>query len=266
MKKDESGSDLLFTKVLDMGNNMSIWHVNIERCREQDKNARVMDKETFDRLKDNIATDQRLESLPFGYIRANKSGNQEFHIVSGHHRCRAARMANVSDIHVMVLDEDLTPDKIKSKQLAHNAISGHDDTQVLKELYDSIQTVEDKIRSGVKEVDLDKEKYRNVSIDDISLDFDFKTVKFFFLPSQMEKLEDVAAEISEGDHVLISDRAHFDKFAETLRKLSGIEDIRNVGSLIDKMCSITLGYIKEEKRKAKELKDTALENTIGNAE
>lgn len=255
MKKTEAGADFLFKKVLNMDADMSIWHVHIERCREQDKNARVMDKETFDRLKSNIEHDGRLESLPFGYIKPNTSGNHEFHIVSGHHRVRAARMANVTEMYVLVVNEDLNMDQIRSKQLAHNAIAGHDDTQVLKELYDSIHTIEERVKSGIKDVDIDKEKYRNVSIDDISLDFDFKVVKFMFLPSQLEKLEEVVKEITEGDQVMVSDKAVFDKFAETLRKLSKNEDIRNVGSLIDKMCSITLGYLKEEKRKKKALED-----------
>lgn len=56
MKVEEAGKELTFEKLVDVyEGKMSIWKVNIERCRERDKNARIMDKETFDRLKANIA-------------------------------------------------------------------------------------------------------------------------------------------------------------------------------------------------------------------
>ena len=114
MKVEEKGKELVFEKIVDLYEGMSIWKVNIERCRERDKNARIMDKETFDRLTQTIAEDERLESLPFGYVKANPSGNKEFFIVSGHHRIRAARSANITEIFVLVAEEDMTEDQIRS--------------------------------------------------------------------------------------------------------------------------------------------------------
>ena len=144
MKVEEKGKELVFEKIVDLYEGMSIWKVNIERCRERDKNARIMDKETFDRLTQTIAEDERLESLPFGYVKANPSGNKEFFIVSGHHRIRAARSANITEIFVLVAEEDMTEDQIKSKQLAHNALAGADDPQVLREIYESISDLDEK--------------------------------------------------------------------------------------------------------------------------
>lgn len=242
MKKDGKGEDLTFEKVVDLYEGLSIWKVNIERCREQDTNARVMDKETFDRLTANIAEDSRLESLPFGYIEANPSGNMEFKIISGHHRIRAARSANVVDIFVLVHEGTLTRDQVISKQLSHNALSGEDDTQTLKKLYDEIEDIDEKIKSGIREVDLDTEQYRMVSVEDVALDFDFKTLKLFFLNKQMKDFEAVCDQIQSDDKVAVSTLEEFDQISETIRKVSKNENIRNVSSIIARMCEIVSAH------------------------
>jgi len=244
MKKDGTGHDLTFEKIADLYDGISLWKVHIERCREQDKNARVMDKETFDRLTENISSSERLESLPFGYIRSNNAGNYEFHIISGHHRIRAARSGGITELFVLVYEDELTDDEIKSKQLAHNALSGEDDAQVLKEIYDSISDVDEKIKSGVRNADFDKDKYRNVSVEDISLDFDYKVVKLMFLSSQMQKFDVVLDEIQDEDEVYMTKLEEFEPFAKTIRDLSKREDIRNVASLIERMCEITQEYLR----------------------
>lgn len=234
-----------FKKLLDLYPGLSIWLVDISLVREQDKNARVMDKVTFDRLKKNLEADKRLESLPLGYVRTNGAGNQEFNIISGHHRTRAALMAGITELYVIVIEEELTEDQIKSKQLAHNAIAGIDDAQVLKELYNSIQDVEEKIKSGITEMALTPEKFKPVSVDSIDLEFDYKCVKIMFLASQATKFEEMVKEIGQDETVLIADHAQFDDFAKTLRELSGNENIRNVASIMGRMCEIVCEYIKD---------------------
>lgn len=244
MKKDETGAELRMEKVADLYKGMSIWLVDIERCREQDKNARVMDKQTFDRLKMNIEQDQRLESLPLGYIKANPSGNLEFHIISGHHRVRASRSANIKEIYVLVMEEDLTYDEIVAKQLAHNAIAGEDDKQVLKELYESIRDVDERIKSGVRDIDFKDGRFRNVKVDDIALDFEFRTLKVIFLSHQINKFDAVINEIQADDKVYLAPMEEFEKLSATIREVSGREDIRNAASILDRMCEIVKNYYK----------------------
>lgn len=242
-KKDEHGEELTFEKLMDIyEDKFSIWKVNIERIREQDKNARVMDKTTFDQLKANIGGDNALESLPYGYIDENNSGNLEFKLISGHHRTRAARSAEVTEIIVLADNRKLTEDEVKSKQLAHNALSGYDDDQVLKEIYDSIEDVDKKIASGIRDNAFDEMKYRNVKTDDIKIDFDYKQLRVMFLSSQMDKFEDVVADITNDDTVVLTDIETFDKMAETIREVSGKEDIRALPSIFEKMCDIVKEY------------------------
>ena len=103
-------------KIAELENGLSLWKVGIDMLREMDKNARVMESEKFELLKEIIEEDKRLESLPL--VTLKKDGRGEFLIISGHHRTRAARMAGLQQIHVLVDENELTLDQIKSKQLS----------------------------------------------------------------------------------------------------------------------------------------------------
>ena len=169
-------------KLLELDKDFSIWRVPVELLREQDKNARVMDNDKFDRLTENIKKDGRLESLPLCVLKNNVAGNKEFHIISGHHRIRAAKKAGVLNIPCLVIEREMTRDEIISKQLSHNSLSGYDDINVLKDLYDEIHNIDLKIASGIKEEDL-KISDINVKIDDVMVDLNFELINILFLDS-----------------------------------------------------------------------------------
>lgn len=242
MKKDGDGTELVFEKVIDLaeyGGKMGVWRVHIERCRERDKNARVMDKAVFDQLKDNLAENMALESMPYGFIRTGVNGQLEFAIVSGHHRIRAARAAQIEVIYVLATEEELSEDDIISKQLSHNALSGQDDTQVLRELWDEIRNIDAKTRSGIRESDFDKTKFRPVPAEEVSVDYEFECIKFMFLPSQVENFERVCEHIFANDKVYVMDKlTEFETVTATLRNVSKNENIRNVASILGRMCEI----------------------------
>lgn len=246
MKKDENGQELVFEKVLDLseyGGKLGIWRVHVERCRERDKNARVMDKAVFDQLKENMSQNGSLESLPFGYIGKTRDGELEFCIISGHHRIRAARAAHIMVVYVIATEDELTEDEIISKQLSHNALSGEDDQQVLKDLFESIRSIDEKTRSGIRVSDFDKAKFRPVPAEEVSVDFEFEQIKFMFLPSQVENFEAVCEQIYAHEKVYVADKlAEFEPLTETLRRVSKNENIRNVASIIGKMCEIVQQY------------------------
>lgn len=242
MKKDENGQELVFEKVLDLseyGGKLGIWRVHVERCRERDKNARVMDKAVFDQLKENMSQNKSLESLPFGYIGKTRDGELEFCIISGHHRIRAARASQIMIVYVLATEDELTEDEIISKQLSHNSLSGEDDQQVLKDLFDSIRSIDEKTRSGIRVSDFDKNKFRPVPAEEVSVDFEFEAIKFMFLPYQVENFEAVCEQIYAHEKVYVADKlSEFDKLTDTLRRVSKNENIRNVASIIGRMCEI----------------------------
>ncbi len=86
-------------KVIDLpATTLSIYKVHPDILREQDKNARVMDAKPFQRLTENIKKNGQMESMPYCHKTVSPGGSEEFSIISGHHRVRAARKAGLTEI------------------------------------------------------------------------------------------------------------------------------------------------------------------------
>ena len=132
-------------RILELGNGLELWKVHPSSLREQDVNARSMPKAMFERLAQTIARDKRLESLP---LCAKTERGLE--IISGHHRVRAATAAGISEMFVLVDATGLTRSQIAAKQLAHNAIEGQDNEQLLAEIYRQIEDAESTRSSTLK--------------------------------------------------------------------------------------------------------------------
>ena len=227
-----------------MGNGIAVWKVDVDLLREQDKNARVMSPDKFERMKGTIAEGGRLESLPLCVIQKNTAGNEEFHIISGHHRTRAARAAGLRKVFVMVIEEELTHDQIRAKQLAHNALTGYDDPVLLAELFSEIQSVEAKLESGIFDGDIDFE-LPSIQADDIVFDFDYEMLQILFLPKQKEKFDEVLNLLKKDAEVYLADKADFEKLRGVLAEMSGRENIRNVSALFAKMLDIVEAHYKQ---------------------
>ena len=227
-----------------MGNGIAVWKVDVDLLREQDKNARVMSPDKFERMKGTIAEGGRLESLPLCVIQKNTAGNEEFHIISGHHRTRAARAAGLRKVFVMVIEEELTHDQIRAKQLAHNALTGYDDPVLLAELFSEIQSVEAKLESGIFDGDIDFE-LPSIRADDIVFDFDYEMLQILFLPKQKEKFDEVLNLLEKDAEVYLADKADFEKLRGVLAEMSGRENIRNVSALFAKMLDIVEAHYKQ---------------------
>lgn len=233
-------------KKLDLGNGTSIWLVHLDATREQDKNARVLPPEKFDRLTENIKKDGRLESLPLCIKKTNQAGNEEFLIVSGHHRIRAARAAGLTEIFIMTLEEELTRDQIIAKQLAHNALVGYDDPIMLKDLYAEIQDINAKLESGILEGEISID-LPAVSVDELTFDFDYEMLQILFLPKQKERFENVLKLIEADAEVYLADKADFERMKEQVIKISKKENIRNASALMARMVDIVEEYYQNKK-------------------
>ena len=164
--------------------------------REQDKNARVMDPKTFQRLTENIKSNKQLESLPYCHKTISPGGSEEFSIISGHHRVRAARKATLKEIYILVEDKELTKSQVIAKQLAHNSLAGADDQQVLLELYNAIDEINAKLESGIFNFERDI-KDISVSVDEVKLSFEYEQVTILFLKHEYEDFMKVIAELED---------------------------------------------------------------------
>lgn len=237
VKKPEIVNEKTIERVLDMGNGLAIYKVHIDCLREQDKNAQVMPIKRFERLQENIRKDKRLESLP---LCGMPNEHNELPIISGHHRIRASRAAAVLYIFVLVIEEVLTPDQVKAKQLAHNALSGHSDAQLLKEIYEGISTLEAKLESGIFEEDLKLDS--KVKIDEIGIEFDYQNIHLLFLPNQKKTFDNVIKVLEEKSSIHVADLEYFEQFKKAVQKVSKNEDVRSTSGIILKMCEVVEEY------------------------
>lgn len=198
-----------------------------------------MGNEMFKQLASNIKKRKTIvESLPFC---AETSKGIE--IISGHHRVRASRSVDIQNIHVLLDKSGLSRDEIIAKQLAHNNIDGMIDKQMTADLFDEIKDIDAKIESFVTPSDLDMSTLNNLKIGDMGMGIEFKSISFFFLPSQLERFDEVTTLITNDTSTVgIAQLEYYEKLREAINKVKDIDDIRSVGMIISKMCEITLEY------------------------
>jgi len=175
-------------------------------------------------------------------------------IVSGHHRVRAAHVADLTEIYILLDTSGLSRDEIKAKQIAHNTISGFDDPELLAELYNSINSAEARLEAYIDEEALRAQlDTTHINIGDIETDINFRMATFLFLPHQLEKLDEVIALIDpDTKMVALSELSYFEKFKEALTRTREEADIRSLGMILSKMCDIVLEHYAELKMEREE--------------
>lgn len=178
-------------------------------------NAHFMPKKVYDQLVENVRRDGNLSSLPFCWHDADG----KIHILSGHHRVDAAGSAGVDAVLYLYSDAELTADQRTAIQLSHNSLVGEDDLAILKRQWESIASIEAKLYSG-----LDDEYFK--SFEPVSLgafnerDIRFETIELLFLPSETDRIVEVAAKLGKSKRVRLAGWAeHYDLMAEALMRL-----------------------------------------------
>jgi hypothetical protein len=234
-------------KLLDLGNGTSIWRLHLDWLREMEKNARVMDPDRFERLVANVRKEERLESLPL--VTPNSEREGEFLIISGHHRTRAARSAGVMEIVVLSLDEALTMDQIKSKQLAHNFLNGDDDKQMLRQILAEIQDLDALIESGLSHLREDLPDQR-IQVDEVKFDVESEVVNVVFLTHQKQTFDQAIELLADRGDVIVEALPAFEPFREAVAKTSQQHNVRNVAGILAKMSEIVLASIQEAEARA----------------
>jgi hypothetical protein len=195
-------------------------------------NARHMTHSQFARLVANVKRDGGLTSVPFGWIQEDG----EYLVLSGNHRVRAAIEAFGPDheAYVMLCDTPMPKDRATALQLAHNSIAGEDDVAVLKELYESLENVDERLYAGLDDKTLELlDKVELGSLNEASLAFQTTTV--VFLPEEAllaeAAMDEAAKEIgSAPDAVWLARYAEWDRLVEALDLSGKSWDVRNVAT------------------------------------
>ncbi|MBV6343081.1 ParB/RepB/Spo0J family partition protein [Candidatus Magnetobacterium casense] len=203
--------------------------LNVKELKGIAKNARFMDKITFDKLKRNIEYDGEMTSLPLVVKRKDF-----YEIVSGNHRVRAVSELGHETVKAVVIDEeDVSEDDIRRIQLSHNAITGEDDKTILAEIYRSIDDLEMRELSGLDD-SVFTESYDNLfSIAPKGL----KTgiVNLLFLEGELDEFVqniDYLQEVCKGDATFLARYQDYDEFLQNMGELKHKLNIKNHSALI----------------------------------
>jgi hypothetical protein len=216
--------------------------VSPKDCVPQKKNARYFTPEKFKRLVSNIA-ESGMESVPL----VMRSGTK-YEIISGHHRIEAAKEAGIELFYVFVLD-NLTKDELVSRQLSHNALTGIDDQMLLTELFESIEDIQERIRTGLSD-EIGKIQYESLN---------FKVGKWreftlLFLPEDEAMTDEAMAEIAQdvkvSESVRIQSEKYWNRFADSIRRIKKVENIKSNGIAFMRMVELADQKMKEDAKKS----------------
>lgn len=164
--------------------------VDISLIDEADMNANEMTGEDFAQLCDNIGK-SGLSSVPSCY----KKENGRFVMISGHHRLRACKKLHYKTIGILYcLESELSKDEIIAIQLSHNSLHGHDNTSILKKLFEQIQSVDFKQFAHVSVDEIPPVNTEGISVFALKENFVFTVVLY---PDSFDSLDELFGDIRE---------------------------------------------------------------------
>ena len=164
--------------------------VDINLIDEADMNANEMTGEDFAQLCDNIGK-SGLSSVPSCY----KKENGRFVMISGHHRLRACKKLHYKTIGILYcLESELSKDEIIAIQLSHNSLHGHDNTSILKKLFEQIQSVDFKQFAHVNIDEIAPVDTDGISVFALKENFVFTVILY---PDSFENLDELLGDIRE---------------------------------------------------------------------
>lgn len=164
--------------------------VDINLIDEADINANEMTGEDFAQLCDNIGK-SGLSSVPSCY----KKENGRFVMISGHHRLRACKKLHYKTIGILYcLESELSKDEIIAIQLSHNSLHGHDNTSILKKLFEQIKSVDFKQFAHVNIDEIAPVSTDGISVFALKENFVFTVVLY---PDSFENLDELFGDIRE---------------------------------------------------------------------
>ncbi len=204
-----------------------------------DLNAHYMPAEMYRRLVENIKRDGVLTSTPLCWElhddttrtpQVDDDGQPFLEVLSGNHRVQAAIDAGLATIEVQVILGYHDPARRIAVQLSHNSIFGQDDPAILKILYESIPTVEDRVYSGVDDKTialLEPTKIQPLS----EAAFGFQTVSLVFLPDERDAAREafaLAAQLVAGNEAWLARWTDYGRYLDALDISRATFDVKNV--------------------------------------
>lgn len=208
--------------------------VDVKLLLEQDKNAHLMKSEMFRQLSENIKNRGALESVPFCALT-----EKGIEIVSGHHRVRASKEAELKEILILLDITNMSKSKIVAKQIAHNALNGFDDPTIMKELVNMINDVDDLIESYIGQEVLDIPDEEIEKLLSPKVNFDWKEIGLVFLPHQLRDLDLFINNANrQKDFLGAVPLQEYEKTITTISKYQKFANILNIGAAVHRLIEI----------------------------
>ena len=217
--------------------------VSLKDLKLLSKNARFMEKGTFDQLTRNIKDDGFLSSVPL----CIQEEDGKFLVLSGNHRVKSSREAGLEEIIILVDKRELSESRRISIQLSHNSLTGRDDKAILAELWAEISSMQEKLYAGLDSKtieDIENERYRAFNAVRIPV----KQMIFWFIPSEMDKIEDLLKNeaLLTGDSTHIAAYKDYDKLVDLIIKVKKKENIKNSAMALSRLLEIAEKSIMKE--------------------
>ena len=229
---------------LEVGPNLYIELVGPEDLVEQDVNAQVMAPAKFERLVENIRRRGAPESAPY-CSRPRDEGPRL--IVSGHHRVRACRAAGVKRFAILLDTAPMTRSEMVAKQIAHNALSGESDADVLRQMVAMIDDADDLLATGLDESFLPGIDAEPPPLPAAQAAPEWRTVELVFLPAQLRDFAELLDSLPGADVVAVADVESYDAFAKAVAAFSRFRDIRSVGTAVSVLTRMALAAVEDER-------------------
>ena len=235
---DEINARLLEISRQILPDNLTLVYLPVESVREQDKNAQAMPQKMFEQLVSNVKEAGVLESVP---LCVKHEG--QVYMISGHHRLRAVRAAKVTHILVLLYD-NLSKSRIRSKQLAHNSIIGMSDPEIVRQLFGEITDIQAKFEAFIDPHLFDSlPKPVTFKPVDVQMQEMVKGVFIIFLPSQKIDV-DAALEMiwpkTQVDAVYLASRESYEEWKAALQKVRDDLDIVSLPTALAEMASLAV--------------------------
>ncbi len=253
IRGDVKDIDLIRQKLDDVNNLIAPYKLAYvsptEDCVPLAFNAHYMDKDVLDKLTSNVAHDGFLSQLPFGMKREE---DRKYLILSGNHRLKAAIKAKLQYILILYIDE-CDKDTQLGYQLSHNSLVGKDDMQMLKELYNQIDSMGAREFSGLNGlnfVDVNKINMPAIGEGDIELTemkFQFIESKSNSIKNTLEALEKMG--IDEHSTIVVGS---FEAYIKVLQEVKKTYDIKSKSVAFSKMIDICQSYLEALKEQENE--------------
>ena len=183
----------------------------------------------FNRLVENLRRDGVLTSLPLVY---------RGEVLSGNHRVQAALKAGIVQADVIEIETELSEEQQRAIQLSHNALTGKDDPNLLREIYESLSLDWKKYSAVYEEMfKLDEEKAIALGVPIAK----YQELVIAFLPEDREAFFAFATMLEtryRHAYALIGERSDFDAFFEAVLAVKDARKIGNTGTALRVMAEM----------------------------